>query len=347
MEIERESIFVSSLRSFCRVFFATCGLFLAVLILSLLYSELSSSANMEEKTTLNYLPDAQGNRDTTSISSPVILQINISGVIGEPKVFDSQIFQNILLDSRTGTLARDRVKGILLHFNTPGGTVVDSDNIYRMLLEYKAKYHVPVFAYVDGLCASGGMYIACAADQIYAGPASAIGSVGVILGPFFNVFETMNKIGVEARTLTAGKDKDMLNPTRPWKEGEDASLIALTNYFYHRFVDLVAAARPRIDKNKLVQEYGAQIFDPETAQQLGYVDVANASRNEALTALLTASQIDPAKTYQVVELEPKNNWLSSLFALSPLITGKVEHSLEMGTPKIRDQFAYLYQSFEN
>ena len=232
--------------------------------------------------------------------------------------------------------------------DSPGGTVVGADNIYRMLNEYKARYKVPVFAYVDGLCASGGMYISCAADQIYAGPASIIGSIGVIIGPFFNMVEAMNKIGVASQTITEGLDKDMMSPFRTWKPDEDASLKAVTAYFYQRFVDIVAAARPQMDKTKLVQEYGAKVFDPVTAQRLGYVDVAGVGRNDALLALLKEANIDPGKTYQVIELEPKNEWLSSLFnSKSPLITGQIEHTIDTGASAIRDQIAYLYQPMGN
>lgn len=65
----------------------------------------------------------------------------------------------------------------LVYINTPGGTVVDADGIYRALLEYKTKYDVPIYAYIDGLCASGGMYVALAADKIFASDVSLIGSV--------------------------------------------------------------------------------------------------------------------------------------------------------------------------
>ncbi len=343
MEIQRESIFVSALRSFCRMFFAVAGIFLSFILMSLLYNSISDTATSptEAKTKIKYLPDAKGNRETSS-TSPVILQVNIHGVIGEPKILDSTIIQNILLDSRTGTLKDDRVKGILLHMNTPGGTVMDSDNIYRMLREYKERYKVPVFAYVDGLCASGGMYIACAADQVFAGPASIIGSVGVIIGPFFNVVGTLDKLGVLSRTITEGLDKDMMSPFRPWKADEDASLKAVTAYFYQQFVNIVTAARPRMDKTKLIEQYGAQVFDPETAESYGYIDHANASRETTLAALLTEAKVDPAKTYQVVELEPKSEWLSNLLSKSPMISGKIEHSINTGIPPIHDRVAYLY-----
>jgi signal peptide peptidase SppA len=232
--------------------------------------------------------------------------------------------------------------------NTPGGTVVDSDNIYRMLREYKARYKVPVFAYVDGLCASGGMYISCAADQVFAGPASMIGSVGVIIGPFFNIFDTLGKVGILSKTITEGLDKDMMSPFRPWKTDEDASLKAVTSFFYQQFVNIVLEAKPRMDRNKLVQEYGAKVFDSVTAQRYGYVDQAESSRDATLLALLKEANVDPATTYQVIELEPKSEWISEIFnTKSPLLTGKIEHTLDTGLPCIREKVAYLYEPMGN
>lgn len=349
MEFQHESIFVSALRSFCRMFFGVCGIFIAIVLISLLYNSVSEteSSPTEAKTKIKYLPDTNGNRESSS-SSPVILQLNIHGIIGDGKNLDSTHVQNILLDSRTGTFKKNRVKGILLHMNTPGGTVVDSDNIYRMLNQYKERYKVPVFAYIDGLCASGGMYVASAADKIFAGPASIVGSVGVIVGPFFNIYDTLSRIGVLSRTFTEGLDKDMMSPFRPWKENEEVSLKAVTAYFYHQFVDIVTTARPSIDKTKLIQEYGAKVFDPVTAKEYGFIDEAGVTRDQALLALLESAKIDHTKTYQVVELEPKSEWLSDLFNTnSPLFTGKIEHTIDTGAPKLRDQIAYLYQPMEN
>lgn len=341
----RESIFISALRSFCRTFFSICGILLALFIFSLVYTALTPSSLVEEKTSMVLLPNASGARELVPFSSPVVLQVNVHGVIGmdTPDSVKSETIEDILLDSRAPSL-QNRVKAILLHLNTPGGTVVDSDNIYRMLNEYKAKYKVPVFAYVDGLCASGGMYIACAADQIFASPSSLIGSVGVIYGPMFNVYETLKKLGIEALTLTQGLDKDALNPTRPWKPGEEASYQAITAFLYQQFVDIVTANRPRLDRTKLIEEYGAHVFNCVDAEKFGYIDHALSNRNEALTALLRAAQIDPEKPYQVVELKPNRSWFSSLMTnQASIFSGKLEHTLDLGQPKIRDQFAYLYE----
>src|SRR5579864_5615417 len=115
MEVQRESIFVSALRSFCKMFFAVCGLFLAFIIVSSLYSLVENTTDTTEaKTNTRYLPDANGQRES-STTSPVILQINVHGVIGNPKEITSEGIEHILLDSRTGSFKNDRVKGILLH----------------------------------------------------------------------------------------------------------------------------------------------------------------------------------------------------------------------------------------
>lgn len=350
MEIQRESIFVSSLRVFCKMFFGLAGIFLSFVLLSSLYNLVADSGTSptEVKTNIKYLPDAKGERKS-STSSPVILQINIHGILGDPKRgVDSKGVQDMLLDSRTHTFDKGRVKGILLHMNTPGGTVVDSDNIYRMLLDYKKRYQAPVYAYIDGLCASGGMYVSSAADRVYAGPASIIGSVGVIIGPFFNIHEALLKIGVAAKTITKGINKDMMSPFRPWKPDESSSLQVVTDFFYMQFVDIVTKARKRLDREKLIHEYGAQVFDCVSAQDYGYIDVAQSSRDTALVELLKEANIDPESTYQVVELEPKNEWLQELFQTkSPLITGKIEHSIDTGGPEIKDQVAYLYDPMRN
>lgn len=343
MEFARESIFVSAIRTFCRLFFGMVGILLAVFLFSLFYSSFAPSPLLESSTQMDLVPNAEGEKVLEPFSSPVILQIPIHGVIGDPQHLTKEVIENVLLDSRVDLLGHDRVKGILLDFNTPGGTVVDANAIYEMLLAYKERYKVPVYGYIEGLCASGGMYIASAADQLFASSSSTIGSVGVILGPFFNFYDLMGKVGLQARTLTQGIDKDMMNPTRPWKEGEDSSLQAVMAFMYERFVDVVAKGRPRLSRDRLVREYGAQVYDCVTAERLGYIDHGMSSRKEALLALLGAAKIDPKEAYQVVTLTPKHSWVAQLMSQqSPLWSGKVQHSFDMGAPSLPDRFAYLY-----
>jgi protease-4 len=345
MEIANESIFVSAIRSFCKVFFACVGLFLAFFVGSIVYSIFSSPYAPVEKTVLTVLPNLEGDVELISFSSPVILQINIDGVIGTPKLLDTTSLQDVLRESRSGILGKDRVKGIMLHLNTPGGGAVDSDNMYRMLKAYKEKDKVPVYAYVDGLCASGGMMISSAADKMYASPPSMVGSVGVIWGPFFNFADVMNKVGVQAMTLTEGLDKDAMNPFRTWKPDEGTDLKVIMDSSYKRFLDIVTAAHPRLDRQKLIEEYGAQVFDGDTAQKFGYIDVADAEMTTALADLMAAAKIDVTKPYQVVELSPRVGWLPPISGAASLLSGKMEHSINLGDKRAnlpKDQVCYYY-----
>jgi signal peptide peptidase SppA len=344
MEVVRESIFVSALRSFARAFFALIGVGLALLLLSFFSSIFAPPIDIEPKTTLKILPGPGWKRELLSPTAPVLLQIDIHGVIGDPMGVHAETIRDMLIDSREGFLDHNRVRGILLHINTPGGTVVDSDDIYRMLQQYKAQFQLPVYAYVDGLCASGGMYVASAADQIFASPSSVIGSVGVIMGPFFNVSDTLSKLGIQAKTLTRGLDKDTLNPTRPWKEGEDASLQAITAFLYDRFVNVVSSSRPKIDKQRLISQYGANVFDCQKAADLGYIDQPMTSYDEALAALAAAAKIDPKQPYQIVSLEPRKPLFSSLLAEgSSLFSGKITHTVDLGPlSRLHGKFAYYY-----
>ena len=341
-EQKKESVFKSAIRTFCKMFFGFAGILIALFLFFTGIGSLSPSHLGDQKTTLSILTNDEGKRELLNGSSPAILQIDIHGIIGEPGKLDAQNFRNILADSRTGQLANDRVKGIFLHFNTPGGTAVDSDTIYRMIKSYKEQYKVPVYGYVEGLCASGGMYIASSADKMFAGPASTIGSVGVRMGPFFNIHDLMGRVGLQAKTLTEGLDKDMLNPTRPWKEGEDSSIQAVMAFMYQEFVNVVTTGRPLLSKSKLIEEYGAQVFDCVKAEQFGFIDVSMSSRKEALRSLVEAAGIE--QEYQVVSLSVKHPWLSELAnTKSPLFTGKIEHTFDCIPASVREQPCYLYR----
>ncbi len=345
MNMLRESIFVSAVRSFCTCFGALLGIALASLVVIFALTLFSNPEILPEKSQLLICADAEGKRAILPASDPAILRIDFHGVIGEGDLSSEKI-ENLLLDSREDLLGNNRVKAVILHMNTPGGVASDSDAIYRALMNYKKKYNVPIYAYVDGICASGGVYITSAADKIYADASSVIGSVGVLLGPTFNVSQAMDKWGIQSLTLTEGKDKDMLNPFRPWAPGEDQSLRDVLAALYERFVSIVAASRPQLDRIKLVNEYGAQVYIASQALNLGYIDEANADYNTALTDLVKAAGIAEQAKYQVVQLQPPRTLFSTLAqGRSPLLTGKLTHTFQWGahqSSEMSGKFLYLY-----
>ncbi len=213
------------------------------------------------------------------------------------------------------------------------------------MLDYKQKYQIPIYAYVDGLCASGGVYVSLAADKIYATPISLIGSVGVLAPTFANVTKLLDKIGVETLSISAGKGKDALNPLRPWKPGEEDNYKQIIDFYYHRFVDLVTTHRPEVNKELLVKDYGAALFPAPEAHQKGFIDVAEASLSETLKDLLKQVGIT-SNYYQVVRLENKQ-WWRNLFSshANSLWKGKVQHQLTI-SPEVdllfKQKYLYFY-----
>ncbi len=346
MNLTRESIFISALRGFFNTVAVIIGIAVALFIVILGISAFSSSITTPDKSTLTLSPDANWDRKLLPHSAPVILRINLHGVIGIGKLQGDK-FKTLLLDSREDDLANNRVKGIILHVDTPGGTATDSATIYHLLQAYKEKYKVPVFAYVDGICASGGMYICSAADQIYSSAEGIIGSVGVRMGPAFNFSEVMSKIGIQSLTLTEGKDKDMLNPFRPWKEGEENSLKLLIADEYNRFTDVVVNARKGLDKEKLINDYGANVFSAQVAQEYGFIDNGKADYDETLRALVKAAGIGEHDKYQVLEITYFESFLSELKEnKAGLLNGKLEHVFPTGsytTSEMSGKLLYLYQ----
>lgn len=338
-------ILYGSFRSFFVALTATIGVaFGVILFISILGGIAATNDEVERDYKVEIVPNAKGVRKALSKKSPVILQLNINGIIGTEQL-NMDTVREQLVESREGDLKKDRVKAILLTINTPGGTVTDSDGIYRAIKAYKEQYKVPVYAYVDGLCASGGMYVASAADKVFASDVSLIGSIGVLSPSFFNVSELINTIGIKTLTISEGKGKDAMNPLRPWKPDEDKMYREIIEYYYKMFVNIVTEARPDINKEKLVDTYGAHIFPAEEAKSIGYITEANHSRNETLKLLLKEIGIDD-DYYQVVQLDP-NSWAAKLFSSeSPIFGGTVKHKLEMPQEydaRLSGKFMYLYQ----
>lgn len=341
MEYKYESIFSSSIRSFCKSLGMILGLGGGLVVLTILIKLGSGSNLVLPSTDITIMPDADNERTMLNPQSPVILRLDIHGLIGSGDNIGDKI-QNLLLASREGILKKDRVKAILLHIDSPGGYVKDSESIYQILTAYKTKFKIPIYAYVEGICASAALFIACSADKIYASDSSVIGSVGVFAGPYFNLSQLLEKYGIQSKTLKAGKDKDSLSPFRPWSSDEGDAQQAIVLAQYQRFVSVLTNSRPHLDKEKLIQEYGARVFIDKTAQELGYIDHAGATYSQALAGLAEAAQL--TEKYQVIRLNPQHLLWDGL--TKNCFLQKTLEYLERSYIEIcshRNQNLYLYQ----
>lgn len=344
----RESIFSAAIRSFFITLFALGGILaggvMIVLVIGLMTTTSEGSFQIPYSYSPTILPSPTGERKELASTTPVILKISIDGVIGANNLIQKKVEEQ-LIESRERNLKSNRVKAILLHINSPGGTVTDADGIYRALLAYKSQYNVPIYAFVDGLCASGGLYIAAAADKIYSSDVSLIGSVGVILPTTLNFSALLERFGVKTLTLYDGKGKDSLNPLRPWIPGEEDNIKAAIDYYYTMFVDIVTRNRPQLNKEKLINVYGADIYPASVAKELGYIDEHGYSFNE--TVKLLAKKIDiQDDQYQLIELT-NSSWVSELFDTRfNLFNGKMTHQFELETDlpaNLQNKFLYLHR----
>ncbi|MGQ0443478.1 MAG: S49 family peptidase [Methylophilaceae bacterium] len=161
--------------------------------------------------------------------------IDIAGVI-EP---GGDVSADSVMNSLADAYENKGTKGIILRINSPGGSPVQSGIIFDEIKRQKQLHpKIPVYAVIEDICASGGYYIAAAADKIYVDKASIVGSIGVLMDGY-GFTETMKKLGVERRLLTAGKNKAMLDPFSPINPEHQAFAQTMLNEIHEQFKTVV------------------------------------------------------------------------------------------------------------
>lgn len=165
--------------------------------------------------------------------------VEIEGVIAA----NTQANADNLVGALRAAFKDKKTAAVLMRINSPGGSPVQSGYVYDEIKRLRKKYpDTKLYAVVTDICASGGYYIASAADEIYADKASIVGSIGVLMDGFG--FEgAMKKVGVERRLMTAGKHKGVLDPFSPLKKSEVKHVQNLLNTVHKQFIDQVKAGR--------------------------------------------------------------------------------------------------------
>lgn len=164
-----------------------------------------------------------------------------------------------------------RVRAVVLRINSPGGGVTASDLMYSELRRFKQHRNVPVVACLMDTAASGGYYVACAADRIYAHPTSVTGSIGVIMiAP--DLSGTMAKIGLRANIIKSGPLKDAGSPLREMRDEDRAVFERMVSSMYERFIQVVDEGRPNLDAAQVRQLADGRVYLGPQARELGLVD---------------------------------------------------------------------------
>lgn len=265
-----------------------------------------------------------------------LLTLDLSGVIlgtpptsdGNPFAFSapSVTYGYQLHDQILKAAESDKIKGILLHVRTPGGTIFGSQAIHASIKSYQEKTGNPVVAWVEGMSASGGVYATVGADAIYAAPGSVVGSIGVIGAQLVYFDKPMSftgsvfaggvetEGGIEVLMPHAGRGKDFGNPYRRPSAEELDKLQKYIESEYRTFVGHVSENRG-IPADVISGDMGASVFGNEAAEGYNLID-GTKTRDQAYDALALAAGLE-VDDYQIVRnAPPQSDFLSQFMQLS-------------------------------
>lgn len=258
-----------------------------------------------------------------------LLSIPIQGVILGEEPDELSIFGDIgvvygyeIKEKLAEAALDDDIAGVILEFETPGGTIFGSQAIADGVREYQEATGKPVLAFVAGLSASGGMYGMAPATEILADHGSLLGSIGVTMGAFEywnGLIATDGGIlgggvttanGIEFQPITAGRGKDVGAPYRPLTEEERTVLQESVDDIYDDFVALVAEARG-IPEGTIREEIGALVYSNDQAQALGLID-GTANRQQAYDRAAELAGLQ-GRTWEVVRESSDISLFGGLF----------------------------------
>jgi len=272
-----------------------------------------------------------------------ILVLDVSGIIGT-------ILKPGLLEREGDILSRvyyrlekaaedERVKGIILRLDTPGGEVTASDILYKEILNFKEKTGAPVVALMMGLAASGGYYVASASDYIIAHPSTITGSIGVI-SLFPNLEELFSKIGLEMTVIKSGKMKDSGSAFRDLTEEEHKVFQDIIDELYQKFLDVVYANRKEaLSREELETIADGRVYTAAQAHNLKLIDEIGYF-DSALQKVLDLTQLEEANVIAYTYY-PKSK--TNIYAASSVSSSLLEKkSAEKILNSLQSGFYYIW-----
>ena len=177
--------------------------------------------------------------ETFTSTGPHTALVELNGEIGG----ESGMTADLLISALNGAFDDKHTQGVVMRINSPGGSPVQAGQVYDEIRRLRAKHpKIPFYVVVDDICASGGYYIAAAADRIFVDKASLVGSIGVLMDGF-GFTEGMKKLGVERRLLAAGENKGFLDPFSPVEPKQEDHARAMLGEVHEQFIHVVRQGR--------------------------------------------------------------------------------------------------------
>jgi signal peptide peptidase SppA len=208
----------------------------------------------------------------------VVPVVRLSGLIGAVTPLRPGMSLAGVARTLERAFAMKNAKAVALVINSPGGSPVQSRQIYLRIRALSAEKKLPVLVFVEDVAASGGYMLACAGDEIFCDPSSILGSIGVV-GGSFGFQELIKKIGVERRLYTAGAHKAMLDPFLPENPDDVARVKALQREIHAIFIALVKESRGARLKGADDVLFTGEYWAGETSVSLGLADAVGDLRS--------------------------------------------------------------------
>jgi protease-4 len=267
-------------------------------------------------------PEPLGETVVEGSGSAKILILDIEGVLSEGE--ETSAFGLITHESQVARVRQQlkmarkdsRIAALVLRIDSPGGTAAASDLLYHEVAEFKHEQNIPVLAQMMGVAASGGYYVAMAADAIYAQPTTVTGSIGVIFEGV-NFAGLMGKLGVADQTLKSGAFKDAGSPLRPMTPAERAQLQSVIDELYARFCEVVAAGRPKLGLERVHALADGRAFAAPQALEAGLVDRI-AYLPDAIDEARRRAGVAKAR---VILYRRDSEWAENIYSRAPLGAG--------------------------
>ena len=232
--------------------------------------------------------------DGVSIKAHTAL-VDLQGVIAS-----DQASADSVISSLQGAFEDKKTKGVVLRINSPGGSPVQAGQIYDEIKRLRALHpKVPLYAVVDDICASGGYYVAAGADKIFVDKASIVGSIGVLMDGF-GFTQTMQKLGVERRLLTAGENKGFLDPFSPVDPRHEAFARQMLEEIHAQFIGVVREGRGKRLK-ETPEMFSGLVWSGEKSIQLGLADGLGNVESVARDVIKAEEIVDYTRQDSLVE----------------------------------------------
>jgi len=203
--------------------------------------------------------------------TPLVHVVRLQGTIGIGTPFKPPLTMEGLAETLERAFARKGIAAVALIINSPGGAAVQSALIHARIRALSREKNIPVFAFCEDVAASGGYWLACAGDEIYADSSSIVGSIGVIAAGFGFV-DAIRKLGIERRVHTAGESKSVLDPFQPEKSEDVERLKSLQRDVHEDFKTLVRSRRDGKLRGEDSELFSGAFWSGRQALSLGLID---------------------------------------------------------------------------